>query len=134
MNKVIASLIVICAFGLIAYSSPQVQFFTKPKHQRLYKLWKADMDNLAKKDEFKKLFLNIGKIEFEFPDPQVAEELGDLGSPFVKRDGANYVLKIEIIRWIHGNRYGYVIQHNIFDLSDDKLFEFGRTYKVGWIW
>jgi hypothetical protein len=34
---------------------------------------------------------------------------------------------------MEAKEYGFVIQHELFDQSEDKIYEFGRTYKVGLI-
>lgn len=134
MTKVIAILCLLTAAGLLAFMSPQVQFYTKPRHQRLYNLWKADIDRLQQNPEFKKLLLNVGDVELGFTDPQVSEELDLLNPPIKKTEGASLSMKVEVIRWIDKNNYGYVLQHEIFDNTENKIYEFGRTYKVGIIW
>jgi hypothetical protein len=72
-------------------------------------------------------------VEIHFNDPQVAEEFKDFKSPFKINPQGEFVLKISITRWIEPKEYGYVIEHELFDLSEDKINEFGRTYKVGFI-
>lgn len=134
MKKLITVFCIYIAASLLVYQSPQVQFYKKPRYERLYTLWKNDLKQLEKKPEFQKVLLNIGEVELDFTDPQVADELDALKVPFKKNEGASFKLKVGIIRWISGNQYGYILQHEIFDVSDDKIYEFGRTYKVGFIW
>ena len=122
------------AAGLLIFLSPQVQFYMKPRHQRLYNLWKSDIDRLQQNADFKKLMLNIDDVELGFSDPQVSEELDLLQVPIKKTQGTNLHMKVEVIRWIDKNDYGYVLQHEIFDSTENKIYEFGRTYKVGIIW
>ena len=80
-----------------------------------------------------RVFSNLASVDIHFSDPQVAEEFADFATPFRATNPKGYILKISITRWIDKSEYGYVIQHELFDQDDDKLHEFGRTYKVGYI-
>ncbi len=133
MIRFIFGLLLIAGACLLVFKSPQVQFYIKPKHQRLFVLWKKDIQKLYQDEEFKKAFKHIAKVEIHFTDPDVAEEFSDFKSPFKVGDPMGYVLKLNITRWIQKNQYGFVIQHEIFDQNEDKIYEFGRTYQVGFI-
>ena len=113
--------------------SPQVQFYLKPKHERLLILWKKDIGKLYKDKNSRKIFESLARVDVHFTDPQVADEFSEFKAPFKTSDSSGYILKLNITRWIHKNRYGFVIDHEIFDQSDDKVYEFGRTYHVGFI-
>lgn len=105
-----------------------------PKQDRLYQLWNDDFTKLRQDKKFGKVFSNLSKVEIHFTDPQVAEEFSEFQTPFKPKDPLNgLVLKISITRWIEAHEYGFVIQHELFDQEDDKVYEFGRTYKVGLI-
>lgn len=134
MTKLISILCLFFAASLLIFMSPQVQFYRGSKSQRLYSLWDRDIEKLKSDKEFKKMFLNLNEVELTFTDPQVSNELDELKTPIKTTDGTSLKLKVAVIRWIDKNRYGYVLQHEVFDSNDDKIFEFGRTYKIGFIW
>ena len=126
------SLLIVGAFFLV-FKSPKVQFYMKPTEQRLFILWHKDIQKLYKDEKFKKAFKRVAKVEIHFTDPDVAEEFSNFKSPFKTGDSSGYILKVNITRWIQKNQYGFVIQHDIFDQDEDKIYEFGRTYQVGFI-
>ncbi|NQZ18128.1 MAG: hypothetical protein HRT44_02550 [Bdellovibrionales bacterium] len=134
MTKLIAGLCLFIAAGLILFMSPPVQFYKQTPSQRLGSLWSNDIARLKQQDDFNKMLVNVGEVELSFTDPQVEDELSDLKSAIKVTKGASLKIRVDVIRWISGNRYGYVLQHDVFDSTDDKVFEFGRTYKVGFIW
>ena len=133
MFRFIFGLLLIVGACFLVFKSPKVQFYMKPREQRLFTLWQKDIQNLYKDQKFKETFKHIAKVEIHFTDPDVAEEFSDFKSPFKTGDPSGYILKLNITRWIQKNQYGFVIQHDIFDQSEDKIYEFGRTYQVGFI-
>lgn len=129
---IIGLALILSAFGLIYLKSP-VGFYLKPKQERLYILWKKDFNELSKNPKFAKIFTQLGKVEVHFTDPQVATEFEQFNTPFIPNEGSPYILKISVTRWIEKTEYGFVVQHELFDQTEDKIYEFGRTYKVGYI-
>ena len=134
MFRFVFGLLLIAGAGFLVFKSPKVQFYIKPKQQRLFIAWQKDIENLYRDQKFRKVFKHISKIEVHFTDPEVAEEFTDLKTPFKANDSTGYILKLSITRWIQKNEYGFVIQHEIFDQSEDKIYEFGRTYQVGFVY
>lgn len=134
MFRFLSGVLFITAALIFAYLSSPIPFYRLPKQTRLYNVWKEDLNKLSLQKDFKNVFNNISKIEVHFTDPQVAEEFTDFKTPIHKGAAPQgYTLKIGITRWIEKNNYGFVIQHELFDLNDDKIYEFGRTYKIGLI-
>ena len=133
MIKFISGLCLILAAGILVYIKTPLQYYSTPKQERLYQLWKKDFEKLKQDPKFAKVFVNLSKVEVHFSDPQVAEEFEEFRTPFKESINTGYVLRINITRWIEKREYGFVIQHELFDQTDDKIYEFGRTYKVGLI-
>lgn len=131
MLRFLSGLLLISAASILLYTNFPIGYYLQPKQVRLYNLWKADFQKLEKDEKFKEVFKNIGKIEMHFTDPQVASEFGNFSPPFKATTSKPYTLKISITRWIDQSNYGYVIEHELFDQTDDKIYEFGRTYSVG---
>lgn len=133
MRQFLAGLFLVTAAGLLIYLKSPVSYYMKPKQERLFMLWSADLEQMNKNQQFQKVFSNIAKVEVHFTDPQVAEEFSDFKTPFKSRPENTYLLKISVTRWIERSEYGFVIQHELFDNTEDKLYELGRTYRVGLI-
>lgn len=129
---IVGFLLIASAFFLVS-KSPKVQFYMNPPEQRLFLLWQKDIEKLYKDEKFKKAFKYIAKVEIHFTDPDVAEEFSNFKSPFKTGGSSGYILRVNVTRWIQKNQYGFVIQHDIFDQNEDKVYEFGRTYQVGFI-
>lgn len=133
MARFITGFALILAAGILLYAQFPISFYFKPAQERLFIVWQKDFAKLSQDKKFAQAFNNIAKIEVNFTDPQVAEEFDKFRTPFKTGKPGGYILKIGITRWIEKGEYGFVVQHEIFDSSDDKLYEFGRTYKIGYI-
>lgn len=133
MFRFLSGFLLLLAAGGLIYSQFPVDYYMKPKQMRLYDVWKADIDKLSQNEKFADVFKNVGKIEVHFTDPQVATEFEEFHIPFKPSEGKPYILRISVTRWIEKTSYGFVVQHELFDETDDKIYEFGRTYKIGLI-
>lgn len=133
MVRFISGFTLILAAGILIYVNFPIDFYMKPAQERLFIVWQRDFAKLSQDKKFAKTFSQLSKIEINFTDPQVAEEFDNFKTPFKVGKSPGYVLKISITRWIEKGEYGFIVQHEIFDEADDKLYEFGRTYKIGLI-
>jgi hypothetical protein len=133
MIRFITGFSLILASLIIVYIASPIPYYLSPKQQRLYSLWQNDIARLSKDSNFSKLFANISTIDILFNDPEESEEFINFNTPFKSTNTNGYILKISITRWIESKHYGYVIEHEIFDKDDNKIYEFGRTYKIGLI-
>ncbi len=133
MLRFFSGLLFFAAAGGLLYSQFPVNYYLQPKQERLYKVWKKDIDKLSENNKFADVFKQVGKVEVHFTDPQVATEFEEFHTPFTPHQGQTYILKISVTRWIEKREYGFVVQHELFDETEDKIYEFGRTYKIGLI-
>ena len=133
MFRFLSGFILIVAAAALAYSQAPVGFYLQPKQDRLYKLWNAEIQKLSEDKKFAEVFENVGKIEVHFTDPEVASEFDRFNIPFKENPGKSFILRISVTRWIEQNEYGFLVQHELFDETDNKIYEFGRTYKIGYI-
>ncbi len=133
MLRFLIGLLCISAALLIVHSQFPVTYYFQPKQDRLHQLWTQDFNNLRKDPKFAEVFQQVGKVEVHFTDPEVATEFERFHTPFKPQEGQPYILRISVTRWIEKSEYGFLIQHELFDSTDDKIYEFGRTYKVGLI-
>ena len=133
MLRFLSGFVLIFSALTLLYAKSPLKFYMKPKQERLYQLWNKDFQELTKDKKFAKVFSQLGKVEIHFTDPQVANEFEEFKTPFHTKASHPYFLKVSITRWIEHNRYGFIVQHELFDSSEDKIYEFGRTYTVGLI-
>lgn len=131
MIRFISGFLFIFAACVLVFVTAPLELVMQTKQERLSRAWQNDFDQLSKDPKFAKVFANLSKVDVHFTDPQVAEEFKNFKTPFRVSNPEGFILKIDVTRWIEPKEYGFVIQHELFDQSDDKLYEFGRTYKIG---
>lgn len=130
-------ILVVAAFLIFAFQLLPITFYLSHRTERLSQLWTQDLQTLLKNKEASKLLNNVQDYELGFSDPQVHHELETLSYPLKTNSQGPLILSIEITRWIHGNQYGYLLQHDFFDTSSgepEKIYEFSRNYKIGFFW
>ncbi len=133
MTRFLSGLLLILAALVLGYLASPIPFYLQSKEARLKTLWSKDLVHLAQNKDFANTFKQISKTEIYFSDPQIAEDFSQLNVPITLNPQGPLVLKVSITRWIDKNKYGFIVEHNIFDKDDDKIFEFGRTYHIGYI-
>jgi hypothetical protein len=133
MSRFLLGLVFIVAAGGLLYSQFPLAYYLQPKQDRLLGHWKSDIKTLSQNQEFAKIFKKVGKVEVHFTDPQVATEFERFHTPFSPVEGQPLILRISVTRWIEKREYGFLVQHELFDETDDKIYEFGRIYKIGLI-
>ena len=129
--KLFLGLFFMCLAGAVFYAKGPVTYYTTPKQLRLSQLWDKDIQQLSQDQQFQEIFADLANIELHFTDPQVAEEFENLKAPFQTNAAGQRTLKVSITRWIEERDYGFIVQHELFSLDGNKVYEFGRTYKVG---
>jgi|GEM_PF-2972528 len=138
MTKFVGSIIILGAIAMMVNLTLPIAFYLSPRTERLQGLWDKDFGQVIEKNKkMEKLFANIRDYEFSFSDPQVSEEIGDLELPIELNQEGPLIMSIEVIRWIEKNRYGYILQHDVFDTTSgepQKIFEFSRNYRIGFFW
>lgn len=134
--KTLGAFILVLSLILILSYTLELDSLILSPPERLEKIWKKDINSVVLQNEsYKKILTNISQIDFTTDDPDLKKFLDQLNSPVPIAPSGNLKLNVHISRWFEGNKYGMVIQHNFFDKqSEDKVFEFGRTYFVGYIW
>ena len=129
---ILGFLLITSSFALV-YSHFPVDQYLKPKQMRLYNDWQKDISKLSQNKQFSDMLKQIRTVEIHFTDPDIAEEFVDFKAPFRVFKNQNLVMKVSITRWIDKNRYGFLVQHELFDETENKIYEFGRTYHTGYI-
>lgn len=135
MRIFLATTLITLALFIGAGAAINLPFWLKPANERLSLLWKRDVSNLKKLNKLPKLFSDIGEIELISEDARTGEWVDKVKIPFKKKEGGSHRLTISVLQWIENHQYGVVMEFSIFEIkTDNKVYELGRTYQVGFIW
>ncbi len=135
MRVFIGTILILLALAVAAAAYFDAGFWLKSPQERLTIIWERDINNLKTAKKLPKVFNNISKIQVNSPDARVAEWVDDIKIPIKPTDKGRYLMQIMIVQWIEGNKYGVVVQYDVFDIpTENKVFELGRTFHVGYIW
>ncbi len=136
MRVFIGTILVLLSLFIAGAAYVDLGFWMKPSEERLSIIWERDLNNLKTLKRLPAVFQDIGKIEVSSPDARIAEWLDKVKIPIAKKKDGNHLLQIMVIQWIEGNKYGVVIQYDVLDMTQEnnKVFELGRTFHVGYMW
>lgn len=135
MKKMIGSCFLLAGTLIGLWSYAPLPWLWQSRWQRIQKQYHNDIDLFFESSVGEKLKRQLGLHEFLFSDPQVARELEEVSFPKTYTDSSGpIIVRVEVIRWIFKNRYGYIFQHNFFDTTDgdeEKIYEWSKTYEAG---
>lgn len=135
MRSFIGTLFILLALLLGAAAYFNLAFWIKPPEQRLSIIWQRDIDHLKKEKKLPQVFNEISKVQVNSPDARIAEWIDDVKIPVSRNQKGQYTMQIMLVQWIEGHQYGVVVQYDIFDSqTENKVFELGRTFHLGYIW
>lgn len=120
---------------IILWSALGVGFYLKPPHEKLLTRWKADLAQLEKAQKLPSQWNDIREIQLRSDNSPIQEWLPQIKAPIQTNPNGRYRLEIFLIHWIEKYKYGVVVEYNLIDLtSNNKVWEFGRTYPLGFIY
>ncbi len=97
--------------------------------------WKKEVaKNVSKSKTLQTTLPSLRKIDQTTTDQQFKEMIDATISPFKVTPGGNYLLKLQFMPWMEDMKYGYVIQHEVFDISGNKVSEFNVNIEIGRLW
>lgn len=106
-----------------------------PPAARAAKKWKSEVEkNVNKSKTLQTSLSSLNKIEQTTTDQQFKDMIDATASPFKIAGGGNYLLKLQFMPWMEDMKYGYIIQHEIFDISGNKISEFNVNIEIGRLW
>ena len=76
----------------------------------------------------------LSKIDQSTTDQQFKEMIDQTPSPFKVVQKGKYTLKLQFMPWIEEMKYGYLIQHELFDANGNKVSEFNVNIDIGKLW
>ncbi|MBY0385999.1 hypothetical protein K2X05_12640 [bacterium] len=135
MKFVFGFLLVVFASGLIGYEYFNISYWQQSPSTRASEKWKNEIEKISSKNtKLKTAFLLLAKIEQKTTDQQFKEMIDATRSPFKTVSKGTYVLKLQFMPWIEEMKYGYLIQHELFDLQGNKISEFNVNIDIGKLW
>lgn len=138
MKYFISFLLFLGATGLVGlhfYEKYDGEYWMTPPEQRAEMKWKAEIQKMLKFDKkLQTAIYLLSEIEMTTTDQSFKDLIDKTKSPFKKAKQGKYVLKIQFMPWIEDMKYGYLIQHEFFDETDNKVNEFTSNVEIGRLW
>lgn len=138
MHKKVGLVLILVAVGTIiaaAWSSLGISYYIKPPQEKLLTRWQEDLTQLEKGKYLPKQWSEISEVEIRSDNSPIQEWLPTLKAPIQKNPQGRYRLEIFLIHWIEKYKYGVVMEYSLIDLtSNNKVWELGRTYHLGYIY
>lgn len=135
MKFVFGFLLVVFASGLMSYEYFNLSYWQQAPSSRASEKWKSEIEKIfAKNAKLKTALLLLAKIEQTTTDQQFKEMIDATRSPFKIVNKGSYILKLQFMPWIEDMKYGYLIQHELFDLQGNKVSEFNVNIDIGKLW
>lgn len=135
MKYIFSFILILCAAGLIAYDQLSLDYWLTPPEQRVDIKWKQEVTKVVRSSKKMQTAIYLIKsIEMVTTDQQFKDLIDKSKVPFKKANKGKYVLKIQIMPWILDMKYGYLIQHELFDETNNKVYEFNSDIEIGRLW
>lgn len=135
MKFIIGFFLIAIASGLIAYEQLNLSYWRKAPEIRASEKWKNEIEKISSRNaKLKTALLLLAKIDQSTTDQQFKEMIDQTPSPFKVAQKGKYTLKLQFMPWIEEMKYGYLIQHELFDVSGNKVSEFNVNVDIGKLW
>lgn len=136
MRFIIGIILILVATGLLAYEKLNLSYWRLSPEKRTELIWKSEIEKINRRSpELRKAFLLLKDIEMTTSDQQFKDLIDKTRSPFTKSAKGNYTLKLQFMPWIEDMKYGYLIQHEVFESqSQNKIKEFTININIGYLW
>jgi hypothetical protein len=135
MKYILSFVLILSAGALIAYDQYNLEYWFTPPEQRAEAQWKKEVDKVVRETKKMQTAIYLIKdIQLITTDQQFKDLIDKTKIPFKKAKQGKYTLKIQIMPWIEDMHYGYLIQHEMFDETNNKVMEFNTDIKIGKLW
>jgi hypothetical protein len=135
MKILFGFLLIALSAGMLAYDHYNISYWRTPPGIRASQKWQEEVDKVTAKSARLKTSLQLLKtIEMTTTDQQFKDMIDQTKKPFHQVQKGSYILKIQIMPWIEDMKYGYLIQHDLFDSTNNKVSEFNVNVDIGRLW
>ncbi len=124
-----------CAGAFIAYDHFDLAYWRTPPEVRVDQKWSAEIKKImSKSKKISKELQLLKDFDMVTTDQQFKDLIDKSHPPFKKTFKGTYILKIQIMPFIEDMKYGYLIQHEVFDKDNNKVDEFNINIDIGFLW
>jgi hypothetical protein len=135
MKYLLSFILFLAAGALIAYDQFHLEYWMTPPEKRAESKWKSEIEKTLKvSKKLQTAIYLIKSIEMTTTDQQFKDLIDKSKSPFKKANNGKYDLKLQFMPWIEEMKYGYLIQHEFFDETGNKVIEFTSNVEIGKLW
>jgi hypothetical protein len=135
MKYFLSFILFISAAGLLAYDHFNIGYWMLAPEKRVDMKWAYELEKIESKDaEIKTAMLLLKDWKMVTTDQQFKDLIDKTHFPFRKSSKGRYTLQIQIMPWIEDMKYGYLIQHELYDSKNNKIREFNLTFDIGRLW
>lgn len=129
------TLVSVISIVWILYIQLKVDFWMKPPAEKLAAVWAEDMSNLLKSKTLPKEWSEIHDISIRTDNSPLHDWTAKIKPPITTNPKGRYRLEIFFVLLLEGNRYGTVAEFDLIEIaSKNKVWELGRTYKLGYLY
>jgi hypothetical protein len=135
MRILLVFLLFVSAGAFIAYDYFDISYWRTPPEVRVDQKWSAEIQKVMSKSKKTSKELQLLKsFDMVTTDQQFKDLIDKSHPPFRRSTKGSYVLKIQIMPFVEDMKYGYLIQHEIFDKDNNKVDEFNTNIEIGFLW
>ena len=135
MKVLLSFLLFVSAAGLVAYEHFNLSYWRMSPQSRVDMKWYQEIEKLEKKSpKLKTALLLLKDWKMVTTDQQFKDLIDSSHPPFRHSTQGRYTLDIQIMPWIEDMKYGYLIQHELFDSNKNKIDEFNINIDIGFLW
>ena len=128
-------LLILGAIGLFSYQHFNLHYWMMKPEARVDMKWNYEVQKIeAQSNKIKTALLLLKDWQMSTTDQQFKDLIDKSHVPFHKSTQGRYTMKIQFMPWIEDMKYGYVIEHEIFDLNNNKVYEFSSNIEIGFLW
>ena len=135
MKYFLSFTLLISAAALIAYDYYNLGYWALSPEKRIDIRWAYEVEKAeVTSPEIKTALLLLKDWKMMTTDQQFKVLIDKSHAPFRKSTKGGYTMAIQIMPWIEDMKYGYMIQHELFDSQNNKIKEFTVNFDNGYLW
>lgn len=137
MRKFLGFIFIIVALtvagGVVAVATKSDYWLLSPK-EKFLRSWQDDLNLLQKRKALPEGFSHLKSVEIRSDNSPASEWVESLRSKIPLDPTGTYQLKIMVVHWIDGNKYGTIVQYTLVDTrSGNTVWEISRTLHLGYL-
>lgn len=132
MSKSIGILLVLVALGFAYLGYDDLRWNFAGTGERFSILIERDLELLRDQNALPGAWKQLANVDYHSTTPETEAWLKEAKPTIPTQENGKYNLEVEITDWTEGAQYGGIAQFSLIDKeSGNKIWELGRTYKIG---